>query len=96
MAAEPNAGNFLLLVVAVCGAAVDSRYKARGGKQEAKDYVKFFWQSAAVVMVILISLGYVGGSALFGTLFASVCVWTFAGYELRRVWIRRKNPLSTF
>jgi hypothetical protein len=96
MAAEPNMGNFLLLVLAVCGAAVDGRYKAQGGERESKDYLKFFRQSAAVVFVILIGLGYVGGSALFGTLFASVCVWTFAGYELRRVWIRRKRSVAAF
>ena len=93
MAAEPNTGNLLLLVFAVCGAAVDSRYKARGGKRESKDYVKFFWQSAAAVLVVLIALGYIGGSGLFGTLLGSVCVVTFAGYELRRWWIRRKNPV---
>ena len=34
--AVPNTGNFLLLVLAVWGAIVDYRYKARGGKQPPK------------------------------------------------------------
>src|SRR5260370_1894788 len=96
MSAEPNTGNLFLLMLAVCGAAVDSRYKAGGGKRESKDYVRFFWQSAAAVLVILIGLGYVVGPGVFGTLLGRVCVVTFAGYELRRWWIRRKNPLPTF
>jgi hypothetical protein len=32
----PNTGNFILLVLAVCGAIADNRYKARGGKKAPK------------------------------------------------------------
>lgn len=96
MSETPNTGNLLLLVLAVCGAAVDSRYKAKGGKRDSSDFVKFFWQSAACVVVLLIALGYIAGPAVFGTLLGSVSVITFAGYELRRLWVRGNNPLVTF
>jgi hypothetical protein len=89
----PNTGNGILLILAVWGAIADSRYKARGGKCETVNYRKYFLQSAVVVLIVFSVLGYYGGARMVGELLGSLLVWTFAGYELRRFFVRRANPV---
>ena len=93
----PNAGNLLLLVLAVCGAVVDNRYKARGGRRESKDWWKVFLAFLGFVGVVFMYLGYHGADAgTYGTLTGNLVVWTFAGYELRRFLVRRASPLAPY
>jgi hypothetical protein len=93
----PNFGNFILLILSVWGAIADNRYKAKGGKREPEVERKYLLLGAAVVLVILIALGYNGVSAgALGSLTGNLLVWIFAAYEARRFWVRRNNPLMTF
>jgi hypothetical protein len=93
----PNFENFLLLILAVCGAVVDNRYKARGGKREEKGWWKAALAFVAAVVVLFVYLSYRGVSSDgLATLTGNLVVWTFAAYELRRFLIRRANPVLTF
>jgi hypothetical protein len=95
--AAPNTGNFILLVLAVCGAVADNRYKAKGGKRDPKTDWRYLSLGVAIVLAIFVLLGYRGVSA--GTLVAltgNLIVWAFAAYELRRLFVRRSNPVVGF
>ncbi len=93
----PNTGNLLLLVLAVCGTIADGRYKAKGGKRESKNWWKVFLVFVGFVIVVFVYLGYHGADAeTFGALTGDLVVWAFAGYELRRFFVRRFNPLAPY
>lgn len=93
----PNTGNLLLLILAVCGAIADNRYKAKGGRRESKGWWKAFLVFLGFVAALFVYLGYHGADAgTFGTLTGNLFVWTFAGYELRRFLVRRANPLAPY
>jgi hypothetical protein len=92
-----NTRNFLLLVLAVCGTIADSRYKAKGGKRESKNWKKVFLVFLGFVFVVFVYLGYHGADAeTIGALTGDLVVWTFAGYELRRFFVRRAFPLAPY
>ena len=94
---ECHTGNFLLLVLAVCGTIADSRYKAKGGKRESKNWRKVFLVFVGFVIVVFVYLGYHGADAgTIGALTGELVVWTFAAYEVRRFFVRRFNPLESY
>jgi uncharacterized membrane protein YoaK (UPF0700 family) len=89
--AVPHIENFILLVLAVCGAVADNRYKARGGKRAPKGTVL---KLAVALSIILALFGVRGVSAnSLGYLGGTFFVLGFAGYELWRWFVRRKNPV---
>lgn len=95
--AAPNFGNFILLVLSVWGAIADNRYKAKGGKRDSKTDWRYVLLGVAVVILVFVALGYKGVSAgTLGALTGNLVVLAFAGYELRRYFVRRANPVIDF
>ena len=93
----PYTGNLLLLVLSIVGAIIDGRYKAQGGRREDKNWWRVFLTFLGFVAILFVYLGYQGTSAgAFGSLTGNLVVWTFAGYELRRFFIRRSNPIAPY
>jgi hypothetical protein len=92
--AEPNAGNFILLVLAVCGAIVDSRYKARGGKRAPKWTVLRLAAAFGLLLVVVGLRGASEDSIIYLTVTFSIL--GFAGYEAWRWYVRRKNPVPNW
>ncbi len=87
--AVPNTGNFILLVLAVCGAIVDNRYKARGGKRAPKGTVL---KLAVALSIALVVFGIRGASA-DSLIYLGVTFFLlgFAGYETWRWFVRREE-----
>lgn len=92
---NPNAGNFLLLILAVWGAVVDGRYKARGGKKPLKwAALKLAGAFGVLLVVLWLARGLSGDSVAY--LAGLFFVLGFFGYEAWRWSVRRSNPLPHF
>ncbi|SRR5713101_5003866 len=87
----PNTGNLILLVLAVCGAIADNRYKARGGKKAPKGTVL----KLAVAFSILLVVFGLRDASLDSIIYLAVTFFVlgFAGYETWRWFVRKKNPV---
>src|SRR5712692_3482683 len=75
----PNTGNFILLVLAVCGAVADNRYKAKGGKRTQKGAVL----KLAVVVSVILALFWIRGASADSLIYLGVTFFVlgFAGYD---------------
>ena len=78
--AVPNTGNLILLVLAVCGAIADNRYKARGGKRAPKGAVLKLAVASSIILVLFGVRGASADSLIY--LGVTFFVLGFAGYEL--------------
>jgi len=91
---SPPTINLLLLVLAVCGAVADNRYKAKGGKMPRK------WAAlklTAAFVLVLVVFALLGSSAdSIAGLSATFFAFGFAGYEAWRLYVRRTNPLPVW
>jgi uncharacterized membrane protein len=93
--AAPNTGNFVLLVLAVWGAVVDGRYKARAGKKPPKWAAPRLAVAFGVLLITLwLARGLSGDSVAY--LAGLFFVLGFFGYEAWRWSVRRSNPLQNF
>jgi uncharacterized membrane protein YoaK (UPF0700 family) len=89
--AVPNTGNLILLVLAVCGAVADNRYKARSGKRAPKGTLL----KLAVAFSIILALFGIRGASADSLIYLGVTFFVlgFAGYEVWRWFVRKKNPV---
>ncbi len=92
--ATPHTENFILLVLAVCGAIADSRYKARGGMKAPKWTALKLAAAFGILLVIIRLHGASEDSIIYLT--ATFFALGFAGYEAWRWYVRRKNPVPGF
>jgi drug/metabolite transporter (DMT)-like permease len=86
----------LILILAVCGAAVDWRYLQKGGKEPSKSDWNFLLIALGLVVALFALLAYLGGSE-YGLVKAGIEVFVmlFGLWELGRWRVRRKNPLNS-
>ena len=85
----------VLLILAVWGAIVDSRYKRQGGKKPEKRH-KILLLTATLLLVVplLIVFGPLGNPLALVLLFLEATILFFAVWELGCWRVRRNNPPS--
>jgi hypothetical protein len=94
MGATPT--DALLLILAMWGAIIDSRYKRRGGKKPSKRD-RIFFLAAALLLALPLSVAFVllrANALAFGFVSIESAILLFALWELGRWRVRRNNPLS--
>lgn len=88
------------LILAICGAVVDWRYKRKGGKKPSKKDRLLFLVAFALVGVFFSVLALIGNSGgadvagLIGMFSVDFTLVLFATWELGRWRVRTKNPIS--
>lgn len=94
MSATPT--DVLLLILAIWGAIVDSRYRHGGGKKPSKWDAIFFLTAALLMAVpLFIAFELLGPNApALGFAFFEASILLFALWEVGRWRVRRRNPLS--
>lgn len=90
---SPVAG--LLLILAICGAVADFRYKRAGGKGPTRKDRWLFGSLVVLVVGAIALTEYLGADryGILGFTIVPLFVWFFAAWELGRWRMRRKYPL---
>jgi uncharacterized BrkB/YihY/UPF0761 family membrane protein len=95
-AATPSPVPVGALILAICGAVVDWRYKRKGGRKPSKKDRLLFLTAFGLVVAFFVALALlrVGDVAgMIGVTTVDFGIVLFATWELSRWRVRRKNPL---
>jgi hypothetical protein len=85
----------VLLMLAVWGAIVDSRYRRKGGRKPGKRHKLLFLAASVLLFVpLLIVFGFLHNVLALAFAVLEAGIFLFALWELGRWRVRRNNPPS--
>jgi hypothetical protein len=91
----PSPANGLIMLLAIAGAIFDWRYVRAGGIRTTRREWVYLAIAIGLCALLLVWRGSRGGSAeALGSLMATLLIWIFGVWELKRLLIRRKFPIG--
>jgi drug/metabolite transporter (DMT)-like permease len=90
----PNPTTGILLIIAIIGAVIDSRYKRKGGMRSSERDRILFAIAVGLVVAMFVTLAILGADSFtIGYVLPDIAILLFALWEVGRWRTRRKNPL---